>query len=117
MRGARITIKCDCGTVGYVSYGESFACQSCSRRWSTSQIPAGEYWGIMREMRRFRLVATGMAVVICAFFALLVFYVQEKVVLLFPVIFAGWYLLYMPRWRRRVRRRARDLPTWQIRPE
>jgi hypothetical protein len=34
-----------------------------------------------------------------------------------PIVMAGWFLLYMPGWRRRVRRRARSLPVWQLDPE
>jgi hypothetical protein len=30
---------------------------------------------------------------------------------------AFWFLVYMPRWRQKVRRRARSLPHWQLRPE
>ncbi len=71
----------------------------------------------MREMRRYRLAAAAIAVVICALFLGVAFYAQQRILFLLPVVFAGWYLLYMPRWRRRVRRRARALPTWQIGPE
>lgn len=116
MKGASITVKCDCGEVNYLAYGQAWVCR-CGRRWNTSQIPAAEYWGIMREMRRFRLIAIASALVLCVTFGLLAFLVAQKLLLLFPVVMAGWYLFYMPRWRQRVRRRARNLPSWQLRPE
>jgi hypothetical protein len=116
MKGARITVTCDCGEVSYLAYGQTWQC-TCGRRWNTSQIPADEYWGIMREMRRFRLVAIGAALVLGVTFGLLAFLVAQRLLLLFPIIMAGWYLLFMPRWRRRVRQRARNLPSWQLRPE
>ena len=34
-----------------------------------------------------------------------------------PVLMSFWYLFYMPRWRRRVRQRARSLTSWQLHPE
>jgi hypothetical protein len=71
----------------------------------------------MREMRRYRLVAIGAALALGATFALLAFLVSQRLLLLMPIIMAGWYLLYMPRWRRRVRRRARSRPAWQLDPE
>jgi hypothetical protein len=116
MKGARITVKCDCGEVSYLAYGQTWHC-NCGRRWNTGQIPADEYWGIMREMRRFRLGAIGAALILCLTFGLLTFLVAQRLLLLLPVVMAGWYLFYMPRWRRRVRQRARNLPTWQLHPE
>jgi hypothetical protein len=71
----------------------------------------------MREMRRYRIVAIGAALVIGITFALLAFLVSQRLLLLFPIVMAGWFLLYMPRWRRRVRQRARSLPAWQLKPE
>jgi Flp pilus assembly protein TadB len=117
VRGARITVRCDCGTVAYVAYGERWTCEKCHRRWNTGQIPAEEYWGVMREMRRYRFAAIGMALLFGVTFALLAFLVSQRLLLLLPIVIAGWYLLYMPRWRRRVRQRARNLPSWQLHPE
>ena len=54
MRGAQITIRCDCGDVGYAAYGERWVCPRCGRAWNTAQIPAEEYWGVMRDQRRDR---------------------------------------------------------------
>ena len=49
-------------------YGETWDCGECGRRWNTAQIPSEVYWGIMREMRNYRLIvicsALGLAVVI-----------------------------------------------------
>jgi Flp pilus assembly protein TadB len=117
MRGPPITIKCDCGELKHVEYGERWTCESCGRRWNTAQIPADEYYGILREMRRFRLNAIAAAVVIFAVFGVLAVFVSESLLLLAPILIAGWYLFYMPLWRRKVRRRARSLPNWQLRPE
>lgn len=116
VKGALITVKCDCGEINYLAYGEVWDCK-CSRRWNTSQIPAEEYWEIMHAMRRQRLVAIGAALALCLTFGLLAFLVAQRLLLFFPILMAGWYIVYMPRWRRRVRQRVRSLPNWQLRPE
>jgi Flp pilus assembly protein TadB len=100
-----------------VPYGEAWQCESCGRRWNTAQIPAEEYWGIMRDMRRMRLSVIGIALALTAIFGLLALFVAESLVLLLPVILAVWLVLYMPWWRRKLRRRARSVPKWSLRPE
>ena len=117
MRGAAITIKCDCGQVEYVPYGDAWTCPKCSRRWNTNQIPAEEYWGIMREMRRYRIQAIAIALIIGVGFAFLFATTGPGAISLIPFVLGGWYFFYMPQWRRKVRARARSLPTWQLHPE
>jgi hypothetical protein len=117
MRGPPITVRCDCGRVAYVAYGDRWQCPECERRWNTSQIPADEYWGIIREMRRYRLNAMGAAVVIAVALGALGLLLGARVLPLAPLVIGFWLLFYMPRWRRRVRARARSLPTWRLRPE
>lgn len=117
MRGPPVTIRCVCGQVERVAFGDRWQCEKCRRRWNTNQIPADEYWGIMREMRRFRLTAIAAALVLGGTFALLALFVSRSFFYLLPVVLSGWYIWYMPRWRRKVRRRARSLPTWELHPE
>jgi hypothetical protein len=117
MRGAPITIRCECGRTEHVPYGDSWRCEGCGRRWNTNQIPAEDYWRIMRDMRRFRLVAIAVALVIALVFAVLIFAVSHSFLLLVPLVLGGWYIWYMPWWRRKVRQRARSLPTWELRAE
>jgi len=112
-----ITIRCDCGEMKQVPYGERWECEGCGRCWNTSQIPSEEYHGILREMRRFRLSAIGFAAAIAIVFVAIAVLVSQSLFLLLPVILSGWYIFYMPMWRRKVRRRARSLPTWQLHPE
>jgi len=117
VRGALITIRCDCGGVGYVPYDERWECPSCHRRWNTGQIPAEEYWGIMRDMRRMRInvIATALGTVIAV--VVLSTVVGLRVLLLLPIVMSFWFLFYMPRWRRRVRQKTRSLTRWQLHPE
>jgi hypothetical protein len=117
VRGARITVRCDCGGIGYVPYGERWECPTCHRRWNTGQIPAEEYWGIMRDMRRMRIsvILTALAFVV-PIMALAAF-TGLRLLLLLPVVMSFWFLFYMPRWRRRVREQARSLRRWKLHPE
>ncbi|MBI3647258.1 MAG: hypothetical protein HY240_00610 [Actinobacteria bacterium] len=117
MRGATITIKCDCGQVQYVPYGESWTCPACGRRWNTNQIPAEEYWGIMREMRGYRLRVIGVALILAGVFAVLFITTGPGAISLVPLVMGGWFFFYMPRWRRKVRAATRRLPKWQLHPE
>jgi hypothetical protein len=117
VKGAPITIRCECGEARHVPYGETWQCESCGRRWNTAQIPADEYWGIMRDMRRMRLSVIGIALALTAIFGVLALFVAESLFLILPVLLAVWLVLYMPWWRRKVRRRARSAPKWNLRPE
>jgi hypothetical protein len=117
VKGPPITVSCHCGEVRHVPYGETWQCETCGRRWNTAQIPSDVYWGIMREMRTSRLVLIGGALALGAIFALLAILVSEGLFLLLPVILAGWFIVVMPLWRRRLRRRTRALPTWRLEPE
>jgi Flp pilus assembly protein TadB len=117
MKGAPITVRCECGQLRHVPYGERWQCEQCGLRWNTAQIEADEYWGIMREMRRYRLSAIAIALGIAGAFALLALLVSQGLFLLMPIVLAAWFLWYMPWWRRKVRRRARSLPKWKLRPE
>jgi Flp pilus assembly protein TadB len=112
-----ITIACECGEMKHVPYGETWECEQCGRRWNTNQIPPEDYLGIMRDMRRLRLSVIGIAFGIAAIFGLLALLVAESLFLLMPVVLAGWFIWYMPWWRRKVRRRARSLPKWNLHPE
>ena len=117
MRGARITVACDCGDVGYVAYGERWVCPKCGRTWNTAQIPANEYWGIMRDMRRMRVSAIVTALAVVVPIAALAAVAGIRIMLLLPVVMSFWFLFYMPRWRRRVREQARSLRRWKLHPE
>src|SRR5215471_6907431 len=117
MRGAQITVRCDCGDIGYVPYGERWTCRKCGRRWNTAQIPADEYWGIMRDMRRMRLTVMGTALALAVPVGALVPFAGVRILLLLPIVMSFWFIFYMPRWRRRVREQARSLRKWKLRPE
>jgi chromate transport protein ChrA len=69
-------------------------------------------------MRRYRLQVVLVALVFGVGAAIVLANVDVRRVL--PIILAlmaFWFLVYMPRWRRKVRQRARSLPHWQLHPE
>jgi Flp pilus assembly protein TadB len=112
-----ITIKCECGESKQVEYGERWECQNCGRVWDTRQIPAEEYEGLLRRMRRVRLEAFAIAGLIAAVLVPLIVFVNTALILLVPGIAAIWLFLYLPFWRRRTRRAARQSPSWELHPE
>jgi hypothetical protein len=71
----------------------------------------------MREMRGYRiqamLLGAGLGLAVVAIGML----TDRPIFPLALIAMAGWWLLYMPRWRRKVRDRARGLPSWTLRPE
>jgi hypothetical protein len=112
-----ITIRCDCGDTKDVAYGERWRCERCGRSWNTLQIPAAEYEGLLRRIRRHKLEAIGSAAIIAAVLVPLIVFGGPRFFLLLPPIFAVWLFVFLPYWRRRYRRTARSSPHWQLHPE
>jgi hypothetical protein len=117
MRRPPITVTCDCGESREVAYGERWRCERCGRSWDTRQIPAEEYEGLLRRMRRVRMEALGLAALLAAVMVPLVVVVKTTFIFLVPVIAAAWLFLYLPFWRRKARRAARESPRWELHPE
>ena len=117
MKGPPITVACECGTSALVEYPSTWECEECGRRWNTGQIPEDEYWGIMDEMKRFRFEAIRSALILGAVIVTVSILLSKTFFFLVPIVFSGWYLFYMPRWRRRVRAVARSTPNWNLHPE
>jgi fatty acid desaturase len=112
-----IAIRCDCGESGSVPYGETWECASCGKRWNTSQIPREAYERRNRRMRRFKLELLVFAAILLAVFAPLVLFVESGYLFLALVVGLAWMFLYMPLWRRRVRRAVAEAPSWELHPE
>lgn len=112
-----ITINCECGESREVPYGERWTCERCKRVWNTQQIPAEEYDGLLRRMRRYRLEAIALAAVLAAILVPLIVVVSASFIALTPIVAAAWLFLYLPRWRRKTRMAARNAPRWELHPE
>src|SRR2546421_143674 len=96
MRRPPITVKCECGESKEVPYGERWQCERCGRAWDTKQIPAAEYDGLLRRMRRYRLEAVVIGTVLAAIFIVLVALVSQTFIFLIPVVAAARLLLFLP---------------------
>lgn len=117
MRKPPITVKCECGNAKELAYGERWRCEQCQRSWDTGQIPAAEYDGLLRRMRRVRLEAIALAAVLAAILVPLIVVVNTSFIFLTPLVVAAWLFLYLPMWRRKARRAARSSPRWELHPE
>jgi hypothetical protein len=112
-----ITITCECGERKNVAYGDRWKCDRCGRSWNTQQIPAEEYEGLLRRMRRHKLEAVGAGAVTVVVLVSLIVLGGSRFVLLIPTVMAIWLFVFLPFWRRRYRRTAHDTPRWQLEPE
>jgi hypothetical protein len=117
MKGPPITVSCECGRSRLVTYGDTWTCEECGRRWDTNQIPEADYEGLLRRVRRYRLEILSLAFVVLAVFIPLIVFVNQKFVFVAAIAAFAWMFVYMPFWRRRVRRAAREAPTWNLRAE
>ena len=112
-----ITIKCECGESRDVAYGDRWRCERCGRSWNTQQIPAEEYEGLLRRVRRHKLEAVGAAAIAVVTMGLLIAVVSARFILLIPALMAAWLFFLLPLWRRRYRRTARSAPRWELHPD
>jgi hypothetical protein len=117
MQKPPITISCDCGASREVPYGDAWTCDSCGRVWDTKQIPAEEYEGLLRRMKRARLEAVVIAAVLAAIMVPLIVLVNPTFIFAVPGVAAIWLFLYLPFWRRRTRRAAASSPHWELHSE
>jgi Flp pilus assembly protein TadB len=116
LRRPPITVKCDCGESRDVAYGDRWRCE-CGRSWDTGQIPAEEYEGLLRRIRRYEVEALAMVAVAAAVMVPLIVVVSSRFILLVPLAMMGWLFVILPRWRRRYRRTARGAPRWELHPD
>jgi len=119
-RGVRVPplkITCDCGEVGSLRYGESWTCEGCGRTWNTEKIPAEEYRSLMRDLRRYRLAAAAVAVVIAGTLIPLALLVNPGLVFVVPILLGAIAIFAGPFWKRKIRERVASRPRWELDPE
>ena len=100
-----------------MAYGERWPCDRCGRSWNTQQIPAEEYESLLRRMRRHKLEVLAAAAIAGAVLVPLIVVVSARFICLVPLVMAFWLFFFLPFWRRRYRRTARDTPRWELHPE
>ena len=112
-----ITINCQCGETKRVEYGQRWTCERCGRSWNTQQIPADEYEGLLRRIRRHKIEVLAAAAIGAAVLIPLIVFVSGRFIAVVPMAMAAWLFLFLPYWRRRYRRTARNAPRWDLHPE
>lgn len=118
MNGPLITVRCDCGELAGLRYGERWTCPSCGRAYDTNRIPEREYRHLADRTRRLRLTEYGVAAVLAlAMLALLVFGHPFQVFVALPMVLIAWFTFGRLILRRRYRRLVRERPTWELRAE
>jgi hypothetical protein len=117
VRGPRITVTCECGEKRSLRYGERWPCEACGRTWDTGQIPADEYRGFARDLRRPKLVALGVALALAGVIAIVALFTTLGFLFTLPFILGGVAILAGPPWKRWVRRRMARRPSWELHPE
>jgi len=117
MRRPPITITCECGEAKEVAYGERWQCERCGRSWNTQNIPAEEYEGLLRRMRRHKLEVLAVGGLLAAILVPLIVVVSPRFIAVVPMVMAIWLFVFLPFWRRRYRRTARGAPRWELHPD
>ena len=117
MKGPPIKNPCECGEVRAVPYGERWRCETCGRSWNTAQIPAEQYEGLLRRVRRHKIEILVLAGVAAAIMIPLIVVVSLRFILLTPMAMAVWLFVVLPIWRRRYRTTAAEAPRWELHPE
>jgi hypothetical protein len=112
-----IGIRCECGRMQDVAYGDTWTCEDCGRRWNTSQIPPAEYAKVVDLARDLRNRGLAGLLLISTIFGILAIVAAPTILFVAPVAIGLWYSWFWPRHRRLVRERARALPRWELRPE
>ncbi len=111
-----IKVRCDCGEVLRVAYGDGARC-GCGRRYTTATIPADDYRRVASTVRLFRLLSYALAAVFALLVALVALTEPLVLVVLVPGGLLVWFLYLRPLVRRNYRRRVATFPTWQLHGE
>src|SRR5256885_871116 len=117
MRKPPITIKCECGEAKGVAYGERWQCERCGRSWNTQNIPAEEYEGLLRRMRRHKLEVLAVAGLVAAVLVPPIGVGSSRFLGGVSIGMAMWLFVFLPFWRRRYHRTARGAPRWDLHPD
>ena len=72
---------------------------------------------MMQDARAQRLRLIGLAVAVVVAFGVVAVNTGPRAFPVAPLVIGFWYLVVMPRWRRRLRQRTRALPKWTLTPE
>jgi hypothetical protein len=117
VRGPPISITCECGEKRSLRYGERWTCEQCGRSWNTEQIPAEDYRGFVRDLRRPKLLAVGVALGLATIVLIVALLTSLALLLTLPILLGGVAIFAGPVWKKAVRRRIAERPRWELHPE
>ena len=112
--GLRLVITCQCGEVARVPAGTVWRCDRCGTSWDTGRIPRQEYEAFAHALRKVQWQSVAGLVVIGLITLALVILLGPGLLPLGLLLLAGWYFLYLPIHRKRVRSLYATLPSWRI---
>jgi hypothetical protein len=98
-------------------YGDRWTCESCGRTWNTGQIPAEEYQGLIRDLRRYKFGAIAVAVAVAGILIPLAALVNPGLIFVVPVLLGAIAIFAGPFWKRKIRERVANRPRWELHPE
>ena len=115
--GPTITVRCGCGEVRYLHYGERWQCESCGTSWNTLQIPREEYVAVRRIQRRHIAVPALVFFLVLATVVLFMAFGRVYAIILLPFALTCWFMFVRPLQRKRLREQLKQLPEWKLTPE
>ena len=116
MRGAQITVRCDCGETGYVRTA-SVGVPQVRAHVEHCPDPGGRVLGDHARHAASPLQSDRAPPLHDLPIAALTPFLGIRILILLPVLMSFWFIFYMPRWRSRVREQARNLRRWKLHPE
>ena len=118
LKGPPVTITCECGNKAEVSYGASWKCDRCGRRYDTAKIPRDQYDKIRNMTLRYRAIPVALGAVSIAL--AIIFTLTGNVFsvfILLPSVLLVWFMIIRPVHRRSFQKAIADLPTWDLRAD
>ena len=110
----QLTVTCRCGASGGLAVGEgAWTCPSCERQYGTSGVDTSEYLRVTHQLAVIKRYAWGGGAVILAVTGAIAL-VRPTALLAAPVLLAGYYFWYLPRYRRQLRAVYASLPEWRL---
>jgi hypothetical protein len=110
-----ITLTCDCGTRGQVSYDSRWTCPSCGKAYDTSKIPAAEYSALVAGMQRYKWLTIGPPLALTVVLMPLAILWDVRFAFLLFILVIGYGLLVLPRIRGRARERVmQQTARWKL---
>ena len=111
-----ITITCECGETKRVAYGQRWTCDAADGRGTRSRFRPRSTTASCAACGATRSKCSRLRRCSRRVLVPLIVFVSGRFIPWFPSAMAVWLFLFLPYWRRRYRRTARDAPRWELHP-